>query len=1365
MEFLDYPIRVLVDITQVGKLKGIVRAVQDVNKGLSAQQVIQRRYDAAMTQTALRINAARIAHSDLSQTITEARPISERQRRDWAELEKTYRKNTTTMQGVNRESIDVRESARRIMGELPKVDKAVETNIGTFTRLRGGLTQVGDKLGWLQKSWKKMGLFFLATIGPLFLVDAALRVVRQALDWVFQPFIKFEDALYSLRKTANLTAAEMLDVGAAVTDLSVRVPIAADELAKIAAIAGQLGIRGRENILSFTETIAKMATATELTADDAAKALAKIRQAFGLPIDRIEYLGSVINELENTTAATSREIVAAMERIGAAGKMLGFTAEEAAAMSSTLIAAGMGGERAGCVDEKTEIFTKDGWKNIDTISENDFIATLSPEGYLDYLQPKFIYRRNWNGKMIHFHKGTSDILVTPDHRMYVRRQWKQYYEKIEARKLLHDSNFKIPATAKWDGTNMEYFILPEIYTAYNGKKIKTFETKKVKMEDWVRFMGYFLSEGSILQSSAESGRITLSQSDAHPVTKIKMMEACDRIGYPAILKSDKIHFVINNKQLFTVISEFLNLKAHQKYVPEYIKNLSPYLLQIFLDAYREGDGHQDKRYPLVDSGSVFSSSEKMIADLTEICLKCGYRITAIKVVNPGEFFIRGKSYNRTHSCYGIHYSRKGVDHHFKNYGNYKLQVHEEEYNGRIYCPILPPYETIFIKRNGKTAWICQTRLRAVFSEMAKKIEKVADTVGVSASQMRRYIEEDPMKALMMYLEKLHAIETRTKRVEEAFDTFGRVGGFAIATLAESYPELIKNLEAARHEIVWGTSLQREFQIATTKTSAELQILTNRAEAARREIGENFIPYMVSAKSALVSLYEAVALLSKGFNVMRGETIKGDTAMDALIERRLELRELIEMEKLDVEDTRNTMKELNRIGGVWVSPRDLIRMTAAIHDVGEESRITAEYQRLGSQINDMAKVSLEHLYSTSKKQGMLEDDRFHNLKNYNLWLENEDEMIRKIRADTIDQVEEDKKVSELIALKPQLFKKAVKEMIAYDDETKIFTKGSIESAAAVKNLKLWEEDEIKSKEKGTETTIDATEATNLLTSVLEDYEDELKELLDITKDLWQETESMIGVYEKQYDLYIDLEKAERGMPKWAKRRLAQYEGEMQAILGLINESKRLGNTTEGVEKQRLAAEKATELYYMMSTEGVEDMTLGQKLINQELLDYFKTWVKYHGVMPSEIQAAENSFQKMMEVVKTGIYTIFEELPAATADIGVDAEYFRASLAELEPVPLKIEPEIIMPTTKELIGAEFGKLFGEKIVPEGQKGGFVQRTGLYRLHEGEKVLPKKEVTEKTLEDRSMHVNINRIALSEGYDMKKLLNDIEIYKLSRL
>ncbi len=164
---------------------------------------------------------------------------------------------------------------------------------------------------------------------------------------LIKPIFELETEMANVRKTTGLTSEELKGLTSEILELSKTTPQSAVELAKVAAVAGQLGIEGRDNIIEFTRVADMMGTATVLTSEEAGLALAKLSQAFNLPISQVEKLGSAINELSNSTAANSKEIVGAMNRMASSANQLGITVDVAAAISASLVEMGMRSERAG----------------------------------------------------------------------------------------------------------------------------------------------------------------------------------------------------------------------------------------------------------------------------------------------------------------------------------------------------------------------------------------------------------------------------------------------------------------------------------------------------------------------------------------------------------------------------------------------------------------------------------------------------------------------------------------------------------------------------------------------------------------------------------------------------------------------------------------------------------------------------------------------------------------------------------------------------------------------------------------------------------------------------------------------------------
>ena len=128
--------------------------------------------------------------------------------------------------------------------------------------------------------------------------------VRRALG----SFVEFERGLANISKTTDITGQALQGLGSQIIDMSKRVPVARDQLMNIAAAAGQLGVEGSANILKFTETIAKLQFASNMSGEEAATILARVTNVSGEDIANVDRLASSIVFLGRSSAATESEI-------------------------------------------------------------------------------------------------------------------------------------------------------------------------------------------------------------------------------------------------------------------------------------------------------------------------------------------------------------------------------------------------------------------------------------------------------------------------------------------------------------------------------------------------------------------------------------------------------------------------------------------------------------------------------------------------------------------------------------------------------------------------------------------------------------------------------------------------------------------------------------------------------------------------------------------------------------------------------------------------------------------------------------------------------------------------------------------------
>lgn len=177
-------------------------------------------------------------------------------------------------------------------------------------------------------------------------IATALKEVYEYFADCAQASMDFESAMTGVAKTTDLTDDELSAMSDAIKEMSTEIPATTEELAAIAESAGQLGIH-KESLLDFTEIMAMLGTATNMTADEAATSLSRLANITGMSQEDFDRLGATIVDLGNNLATTEKEIVDMSMRIAGAGAQVGMTEAEIMSFSGALSSVGIEAEAGG----------------------------------------------------------------------------------------------------------------------------------------------------------------------------------------------------------------------------------------------------------------------------------------------------------------------------------------------------------------------------------------------------------------------------------------------------------------------------------------------------------------------------------------------------------------------------------------------------------------------------------------------------------------------------------------------------------------------------------------------------------------------------------------------------------------------------------------------------------------------------------------------------------------------------------------------------------------------------------------------------------------------------------------------------------
>lgn len=175
---------------------------------------------------------------------------------------------------------------------------------------------------------------------------AISTVSAGALVGVAKSAIDFETAWTGVTKTVDGTDAQLEKIRQGILDLSEETGSSAEDIAAVAENAGQLGV-STGDVLDFTETMVRLGDSTNLSADEASSAIAKLYNIMGGNMNTVDKFGSSIVALGNSMATTEADILNMATRIAGSGTQIGLTEQEVLALAASLSSVGLEAEAGG----------------------------------------------------------------------------------------------------------------------------------------------------------------------------------------------------------------------------------------------------------------------------------------------------------------------------------------------------------------------------------------------------------------------------------------------------------------------------------------------------------------------------------------------------------------------------------------------------------------------------------------------------------------------------------------------------------------------------------------------------------------------------------------------------------------------------------------------------------------------------------------------------------------------------------------------------------------------------------------------------------------------------------------------------------
>ena len=336
--------------------------------------------------------------------------------------------------------------------------------------------------------------------------------------------------------------------------------------------------------------------------------------------------------------------------------------------------------RAMCYDDNTQVLTKEGWKPFPDVDMGDEFLTFNDDGNR-YEKPTAVVNEPYVGEMIVGESTMVDFCVTPNHRML----WYHFDSR--------SPTWRINEAQDVEGRRVKF--QRGLFHEWEGTSIVEEYPQQSSIE-FARFLGIFITDGSINKRSGNGGKVVLSQTKEFGREYIK--KTLDALGWK--YQELKHGFELCNSKLHSFMEKlFPHGEERRKLtcrVPCWVKSAKREYVEAFMEGVIVGDGNV---WGESNHRVIYSCNEGLAGDYQECILKTGKCSTIREIDRRGsEHYINGIKATRKHKEYIVSITDRTNEHLFN-----KVHWGRAEYSGRIHCVSIPS-GVLYVRRNGKAFW-------------------------------------------------------------------------------------------------------------------------------------------------------------------------------------------------------------------------------------------------------------------------------------------------------------------------------------------------------------------------------------------------------------------------------------------------------------------------------------------------------------------------------------------------------------------------------------------------------------------------------------------------------------------------------------
>ena len=359
-------------------------------------------------------------------------------------------------------------------------------------------------------------------------------------------------------------------------------------------------------------------------------------------------------------------------------------------------------EKYGCYDDQTEVLTSNGWKHFKDVDiEKDLFMSIDQNDNLFYQRASHYFEYNYNGKMYSLNTRGVDLLVTTNHSLYLAKA---------------PTNGGVGNTGRKEfpyefATYEKYYRVPKIFK--KGGKWEGKEIQQIKVNDdlifeadnFLALLGWYVAEGC----TSKKSQITFCLNYKNDKEMELVANIISSLGLKPHIFKKRGTINIYNKDLVSYLDKECGKLALNKKAPDFIKNLSPRQITIFLKNLYLGDGHKNKT-----SHVLTTISKTLSDDVCELLIKANTSFrTSNRMRSDYVSYIKGRQIKPKYRVYEINWLKNSNTHITPNSHDTFEKIENQEkvidYSGKVYCVEVPNH-ILLVRRNGKAVF-CGNSLR------------------------------------------------------------------------------------------------------------------------------------------------------------------------------------------------------------------------------------------------------------------------------------------------------------------------------------------------------------------------------------------------------------------------------------------------------------------------------------------------------------------------------------------------------------------------------------------------------------------------------------------------------------------------------